>query len=147
MWPLRIPRLAALALLWALPAAAGTEAVPAGADGLAGAAARIAEAAKGIETARDITSGEDDWRIHRALARWSRAARGEVTGFRSLAGYIFGGNEGGKKIAMTAPVHMEMGADSSRMRFVMPSDLTMDSLPEPNDANVKLSQLNKMSNG
>ena len=63
------------------------------------------------------------------------------SGFRSLAGYIFGGNEGGKKIAMTAPVHMEMGADSSRMRFVMPVELTMDSLPRPNDANVKLQRV------
>ncbi len=62
-------------------------------------------------------------------------------GFRSLAGYIFGGNEGGKKIAMTAPVHMEMGADSSRMRFVMPADLTMDSLPRPNDPNVQLQRV------
>lgn len=59
-------------------------------------------------------------------------------GFRSLAGYIFGGNEGGKKIAMTAPVHMELGGDSSRMSFVMPEDLTMDSLPRPNDPNVRL---------
>jgi len=62
-------------------------------------------------------------------------------GFRSLAGYIFGGNDGGKKIAMTAPVHMEMGADSSRMRFVMPMDLTMDSLPKPNDPNVRLQRV------
>lgn len=62
-------------------------------------------------------------------------------GFRSLAGYIFGGNEGGKKIAMTAPVHMEMGADSSRMSFVMPADLTMDSLPKPNDPNVQLQRV------
>lgn len=62
-------------------------------------------------------------------------------GFRSLAGYIFGGNEGGKKIAMTAPVHMEMGADSSRMSFVMPADLTMDSLPRPNDPNVQLQRV------
>ncbi len=60
------------------------------------------------------------------------------SGFRSLAGYIFGGNEGGKKIAMTAPVRMELGADSSRMSFVMPADLTMDSLPRPNDPNVRL---------
>lgn len=63
------------------------------------------------------------------------------SGFRSLAGYIFGGNTEEKKIAMTAPVHMEMGADSSRMRFVMPEGLTMDSLPTPNDPNVKLERV------
>jgi SOUL heme-binding protein len=63
------------------------------------------------------------------------------SGFRSLAGYIFGGNEGGKKIAMTAPVHMEMGVDSSRMRFVMPADLAMDSLPRPNDPNVQIQRV------
>ncbi|MBP7514883.1 MAG: heme-binding protein [Flavobacteriales bacterium] len=63
------------------------------------------------------------------------------SGFRSLAGYIFGGNEGGKKIAMTAPVRMELGADSSRMSFVMPADLTMDSLPRPNDPNVRLQRV------
>lgn len=63
------------------------------------------------------------------------------SGFRSLAGYIFGGNAQEKKIAMTAPVHMEMGADSSRMSFVMPADLTMDSLPRPNDPNVRLQRV------
>lgn len=60
------------------------------------------------------------------------------SGFRQLAGYIFGGNEGGRKIAMTAPVHMELGSDSSRMSFVMPDDLAMDSLPRPNDPDVRL---------
>ena len=63
------------------------------------------------------------------------------SGFRSLAGYIFGGNAEEKKIAMTAPVHMEMGADSSRMRFVMPEGLTMDSLPPPNDPSVTLERV------
>ena len=63
------------------------------------------------------------------------------SGFRSLAGYIFGGNADEKKIAMTTPVHMEMGADSSRMRFVMPEGLTMDSLPTPNDPSVKLERV------
>ena len=63
------------------------------------------------------------------------------SGFRSLAGYIFGGNAEDMKIAMTAPVHMEMGADSSRMRFVMPEGLTMDSLPAPKDPNVKLERV------
>ena len=62
-------------------------------------------------------------------------------GFRSLAGYIFGGNAEGRKIAMTAPVHMEMGADSSRMRFIMPEGLTMDSLPRPDDPNVQLERV------
>ena len=63
------------------------------------------------------------------------------SGFRSLAGYIFGGNAEDMKIAMAAPVHMEMGTDSSRMRFVMPEGLTMDSLPAPNDPNVKLERV------
>jgi len=63
------------------------------------------------------------------------------TSFRSLAGYIFGGNSEGRQIAMTAPVHMEMGADSSRMRFIMPEGLTLDSLPLPNDTRVKLERL------
>lgn len=63
------------------------------------------------------------------------------SGFRSLAGYIFGGNTEEKKIAMTAPVHMEMGADSSRMRFVMPEGLTMDSLPVPTDPEVELERV------
>ena len=60
------------------------------------------------------------------------------SGFRQLAGYIFGGNEGGQKIAMTAPVHMELGTDSARMSFVMPEELSMDSLPRPNDPDVRL---------
>ena len=42
---------------------------------------------------------------------------------------------------MTAPVHMEMGADSSRMRFVMPEGLTMDSLPAPDDPDVRLERV------
>lgn len=54
-----------------------------------GAKSALAQDGLGIETARDITSGDDDWRIHRALARWSRAARGQVSGFRSLA-VVFG---------------------------------------------------------
>ena len=62
-------------------------------------------------------------------------------GFKSLAGYIFGGNSEEKKIAMTSPVHMEMGADSSRMRFVLPAGMSMESLPKPNDGDVHLERL------
>lgn len=59
-------------------------------------------------------------------------------GSRQLAGYIFGGNEEGQKIAMTAPVHMELGQDSSRMSFVMPKGLSLDGMPRPNDPHVQL---------
>lgn len=62
-------------------------------------------------------------------------------GFRSLAGYIFGGNADEMKIAMTSPVHMEMGADSSRMRFVLPAAMTMDELPAPNNSDVHLERM------
>ncbi len=79
------------------------------------------------------------------------AARNE--GFRRLARYIFGGNKGSKKIAMTAPVAQEQGQKIAMtapvaaqrgstgtwvIRFFMPSDKTMDSLPTPNDERVRL---------
>lgn len=56
-------------------------------------------------------------------------------GFRILAGYIFGGNDKGEKIAMTSPVIMEMG-DSMKMSFMVPSDKDVDGLPKPNDPRV-----------
>ncbi|MBM3439139.1 MAG: heme-binding protein [Bacteroidetes bacterium] len=58
-------------------------------------------------------------------------------GFRSIAGYIFGGNENNQKIAMTAPVVMNMG-DSASMYFVMPSAYKQESLPIPSDKNVQI---------
>ncbi len=78
-------------------------------------------------------------------------------GFRRLAGYIFGGNhtaarismtapvaarrrsDAGQKIAMTAPVEQRPGAAGEWViQFFMPADKTMESLPEPDDAAVKL---------
>ena len=77
------------------------------------------------------------------------AARG--TGFRKLAGYIFGANNGGQSIAMTAPVTQSkqsiamtapvvQARDASgwTIRFIMPSSYTMQTLPLPDDANVRL---------
>jgi hypothetical protein len=60
-------------------------------------------------------------------------------GFRKLAGYIFGGNQQGMSIAMTAPVHMAMSDTGSSMSFVMPKGMTPDVLPKPNDASVHVS--------
>ncbi len=58
-------------------------------------------------------------------------------GFRTIAGYIFGGNEGSQKIAMTTPVVMRMG-DSSTMYFVMPKQYAKNDLPKPNSNNVRI---------
>ena len=60
-------------------------------------------------------------------------------GFRTVAGYIFGGNQSQQKIAMTAPVIMSMG-DSASMSFVMPSEYNMQDLPTPSNNQVKLIQ-------
>ena len=62
------------------------------------------------------------------------------SGFRKLAGYIFGGNHQNKSIAMTAPVRMEMSEKGSAMSFVMPEKYDMASLPKPNDATVEIKQ-------
>jgi hypothetical protein len=59
-------------------------------------------------------------------------------GFRKLAGYIFGGNETGNKIAMTAPVQMDIGDSASTMSFVMPSGYNEGNLPKPNDPDVRI---------
>lgn len=62
------------------------------------------------------------------------------SGFRKIAGYIFGGNETSTKIAMTSPVHMDINEKESSMSFVMPSKYDVKSLPKPNDAKVEIHQ-------
>ena len=75
-------------------------------------------------------------------------------GFRPLANYIFGGNTARDKIAMTSPVTAQSkshkidmtapvtsqatGTGEYTVRFIMPSEWTMETLPVPNDARVKL---------
>jgi uncharacterized protein YxeA len=58
------------------------------------------------------------------------------SGFRKLAGYIFGGNKDSKQISMISPVHMEINDSVSSMSFVMPSNYHKDNLPLPNDTEV-----------
>lgn len=78
-------------------------------------------------------------------------------GFRLLAGYIFGGNTRQQSIAMTAPVVQEQargetiamtapvtqsGSDGAWLvRFVMPAEYTLKTLPTPNDPRVRLLQI------
>lgn len=72
-------------------------------------------------------------------------------GFRLLADYIFGNNitmtspitqQKSKKIAMTAPV-MQQQSDKQqwKIRFVMPEEYTIESLPKPNNNQVKIRQV------
>jgi len=62
-------------------------------------------------------------------------------GFRRVAGYIFGGNEQGAKIAMTTPVVMEMGSQTE-MAFVMPKQYNIDALPDPSNPTVTIAKKN-----
>ena len=76
-------------------------------------------------------------------------------GFRTLAGYIFGGNQPGESIPMTAPVLQQNGqgeslpmtapviqsADGMRMAFVMPAGRTIDDLPLPNNQAITVSNV------
>jgi hypothetical protein len=60
------------------------------------------------------------------------------SGFRTLAGYIFGGNETNTSISMTSPVHMDINDTVSSMSFVMPSSYNEENLPKPNNPNVRI---------
>lgn len=58
--------------------------------------------------------------------------------FKTLAGYIFGGNDSGEKIAMTAPVQENLAGEVRHMAFIMPAEYSMESLPTPNSSGVEL---------
>lgn len=59
-------------------------------------------------------------------------------GFQRLAGFIFGGNETGEKIAMTAPVEETLEQDHPVMAFTMPGEYELNDLPEPADDSVQI---------
>ena len=61
------------------------------------------------------------------------------SGFRVLAGYIFGDNAEEQKIAMTAPVQQTM-AGEKEMAFMMPAEYALEDLPEPEDQRVSFRQ-------
>lgn len=67
------------------------------------------------------------------------------TGFRRVAGFIFGDNQlpsgGNRKISMTAPVTVEPTSSGWRLHFVMPTNETIESLPKPNNPDVKIRQV------
>nr|WP_235009777.1 heme-binding protein [Mycobacterium sp. 3519A] len=70
------------------------------------------------------------------VGRDEMSARHE--GFRRLAGYIFGRNHGGDRIAMSAPVGTAPAEPGWVIRFYMPAGRTLESLPMPHDDRVRL---------
>jgi hypothetical protein len=63
------------------------------------------------------------------------------SGFRTLAGYIFGGNAQEQEIAMTAPVERTLATANNYMAFTMPQQHSMENLPEPDNSSVSLHQV------
>jgi hypothetical protein len=76
-------------------------------------------------------------------------------GFRIIADYIFGNNttaqkvpmtapvtqQDSEKITMTAPVTQQGDGNTWRVRFIMPSSYTMETLPKPHNPAVKLKEI------
>ena len=76
-------------------------------------------------------------------------------GFRLIADFIFGNNapaqkvamtapvlqQTSEKIAMTAPVTQQGDGNSWKVRFIMPANYTMASLPKPNNNLVQLHEV------
>jgi hypothetical protein len=63
-------------------------------------------------------------------------------GFKTLAGYIFGGNSENKKIPMTSPVIVDMGVNRE-MNFMVPSNFQKEQLPTPNSSFIEFIQKEK----
>ncbi len=78
---------------------------------------------------------------------------GQGSAFMRLAGFIFAQNRQGPEvamtapvamqsaaepIAMTAPVAMEPGEEQGTMRFFMPAEYTLETLPKPGDDRVRI---------
>jgi hypothetical protein len=76
--------------------------------------------------------------IAKAIAK---SKRPEDSAFSIIAGYIFGANEKGQKIAMTAPVTTSTGESGLEMFFVMPQGYSIKNLPRPGDRRVELSEM------
>ena len=61
-------------------------------------------------------------------------------GFRMLAGYIFGGNATGEKIAMTVPVAQTAQGETWIVSFMMPARYTTETLPVPRSDAIRFVQ-------
>ena len=66
---------------------------------------------------------------------------GDDGSFMRLFGFITGGNDAKRKIAMTTPVFMSGSATNATMAFVMPAKIKSGEVPKPADGSVTLREL------
>jgi hypothetical protein len=107
----------------------------------------LVESHPGFEVRRYAPTIEAQVTVEGSYSQAVRAA------FGVLAGYIFGGNSPGASIAMTTPVSASPNGERIAMTtpvsaaavgegwtvsFTMPASWTMQTLPAPNDARVRL---------
>ena len=106
-----------------------------------------------LQENRDVEFRQFDPFVIASVLPEQDGEQGLSSGFRQLAGYIFGGNSKEESMAMTAPVLQQttpgeslpmtapvlQSPDSMRMAFVMPDGRTVNDLPIPNSAAVQLS--------
>ena len=110
-----------------------------------------------VQTIRDIEIRQyDPYLVAETVVDGGLESAGSQ-GFRVLAKYIFGDNRGrqkiamtapvsqekadGMKIAMTAPVTQEKAGDRYTIQFMMPSEYSLEQLPEPNDSRIALREI------
>lgn len=80
---------------------------------------------------------------HAHIVAETRVSSGDMEaagslGFRSVARYIFGGNDNGTSIAMTSPVQLQPAAGQHVVSFVLPARSSLETLPRPSDPRVTL---------
>jgi effector-binding domain-containing protein len=84
-----------------------------------------------------LTVGEVEFRRYEPYMLAEVTVDGDAkdrSAFKILAGYIFGDNDAAEKMNMTAPVETR-GSDYA---FVMERKYSRESLPQPNDENIRI---------
>ena len=124
----------------------------------AGAASRTALGVEEPKFRAALAEGDLEIRLYAPVIVAETVVEGDWrtagnAGFRRLANYIFGGNDGGRKIAMTAPVsqgrpglRIAMTAPVAQERrgenwvvaVTLPSEYSLDRLPVPDDPAIRL---------
>ena len=126
--------------------------------------ARWRRVTRNIETPPSTTTTKGDIEIRdvppllvaTVVVPWDEYTSGNRA-FRQLAGFIFGDNQSrssikmtapvtskplSEKIAMTAPVTSKPQGEMTEVSFIMPSKWTKDTLPIPNNTNIKITETN-----